>query len=477
MEHTREFYIDGKWVPPTTDATLDVINPTTEKPLATIAMGAAADVDAAVAAAKRAFTTFSRTTREERLDLLQEVMNQYKLRMDDLAQILHDEMGCPMPFASKVQIPSGYGHFKAASKVLQNYEFEVDQRTTRLRHEPVGVVGMITPWNWPQNQITCKVAPALATGCTMVLKPSEVAPLDAIVLAEILDAAGVPAGVFNLVNGDGPSVGAAMSSHPDIDMMSFTGSTRAGILVQKAAADSVKRVALELGGKSANIVLDDADFATVVRRDVKGMMSNSGQSCNAGTRMLVPNDRMDEVAEIARAAAESVTSAPEGEGMVIGPVVNQAQFDRIQGLIQSGIDEGATLTAGGTGRPDGVDTGYFVKPTVFTNATNDMRIAREEIFGPVMTIIGYDDEAEAIEIANDNPYGLSGYVNSGDIERARAVASQLRTGMVHLNGAPADIFAPFGGYKQSGNGREWGQLGFEEYLETKAVMGWTPRED
>ena len=476
MEHAAEFYINGKWMPPSTDQTLDVINPTTEQPIATIAMGGAADVDAAVAAAREAFESFSQTSVSDRVDLLQEVMNQYKLRMDDLAQCLHDEMGAPMSFASKAQIPSGYGHFKAASKVLQGFEFETDSRTTRWVHEPVGVVGMITPWNWPQNQITCKVAPALATGCTMVLKPSEVAPLDAIILAEVLDAAGVPAGVFNLVNGDGPNVGAAMSAHPGIDMMSFTGSTRAGIEVQRAAAATVKRVALELGGKSANVILDDADFAKVVRRDVKGMMSNSGQSCNAGTRMLVPADRMDEVAEIAKAAAESVTAAPEGEGMVIGPVVNQVQFDKIQGLIQSGIDEGATLTAGGLGRPDGVDTGYFVKPTVFTHATNDMRIAREEIFGPVMTIIGYTDEANAIEIANDTPYGLSGYVSSGDVDRARAVAKKLRTGMVHVNGAPADIFAPFGGYKQSGNGREWGLLGFEEYLETKAIMGYTPQE-
>ena len=476
MEHTREFYIDGKWVPPAGDATLEVINPSTEEPIATIAMGTEADVDAAVGAARRAFTTFSQTSKDDRLELLGEVMTQYKARMDDLAQATHEEMGCPMPFASKVQVPSGYAHFKTAHKLLQGFEFETDQRSTRIMREPVGVVGMITPWNWPQNQITCKVAPALATGCTMVLKPSEIAPLDAIILAEVLDAAGVPAGVFNLVHGDGPTVGAAMSAHPGIDMMSFTGSTRAGIEVQRASAATVKRVALELGGKSANVVLDDADLAKVVRRDVKAMMGNSGQSCNAGTRMLVPADRMDEVAEIAKAAAESVTAAPEGEGMVIGPVVSQAQFDKIQDLIQSGIDEGATLTAGGTGRPEGVEVGYFVRPTVFTHATNDMRIAREEIFGPVMTIIGYADEAEAVEIANDTPYGLSGYVSSGDLDRARAVAARLRTGMVHLNGAPADVFAPFGGYKQSGNGREWGLLGLEEYLEAKAVMGYTPAE-
>jgi aldehyde dehydrogenase (NAD+) len=340
-------------------------------------------------------------------------------------------------------------------------------------HEPVGVCAFITPWNWPANQIACKVAPALATGCTMVLKPSEIAPLDAYILAQVLHEAGVPKGVFNLVNGDGPGVGAALAAHPEVDMVSFTGSTRAGVQVARNAADTVKRVCQELGGKSANILLDDADFAKAVTRDVIGCFSNSGQSCNAPTRMLVPAARMDEVIAVARAAAAKVkVGAPDAEGTSMGPVVSELQYSKIQRLIQAGIDEGATLVCGGPGKPEGLETGYYVKPTVFANVRNDMTIAREEIFGPVLSILPYTDEADAVRIANDTVYGLSGYVTSGSIERARRVAAQLRTGMVHLNGASVDLAAPFGGYKQSGNGREWGAHGFHDFLETKAVMGY-----
>ncbi|MDB3990074.1 aldehyde dehydrogenase family protein, partial [Pseudomonadales bacterium] len=369
------------------------------------------------------------------------------------------------------QAATGQAHFATTLELLKTYAWEEKKGAYLLRKEPVGVCGLITPWNWPINQISCKVAPALAAGCTMVLKPSEVAPVNAILLAEILDAAGVPKGVFNLVNGDGPSVGEAMSSHPDIHMMSFTGSTRAGVLVAKAAADTVKRVSQELGGKSANIVLEDADLQTAVAGGVSQVMTNSGQSCNAPTRMLVPKAKHDEALQIAKAAAEGVKPGdPFTDGTVIGPVVSEVQFEKIQGLIQKGIDEGATLVAGGTGRPDGLNAGYFVKPTVFGDVNNDMTIAREEIFGPVLSILPYETEAEAIEIANDTPYGLSGYVQSGSVDHAVEVASQIRTGNVHINGSGPDFGAPFGGYKQSGNGREWGELGFEEFLETKAMF-------
>ena len=358
-------------------------------------------------------------------------------------------------------------------EVLRNFQFEEDIGTSHVIREPAGVCAFITPWNWPINQIACKVAPALAAGCTMVLKPSEVAPFNAILFAEILHEAGVPPGVFNLVNGDGPTVGAALSSHPDVDMVSFTGSTRAGIEVAKNAAPTVKRVAQELGGKSANIILDDADFNKAISRDVFGLCMNSGQSCNAPTRMLVPESRMDEAAAIAKAAAEKVkVGDPAADGTTIGPVVSAVQFEKIQNLIQAGIDEGATLETGGTGRPDGLNAGYYVKPTVFSHVTNEMTIAREEIFGPVLSLIGYADDDDAVRIANDTPYGLSGYISSGDPERARSLAKRIRTGNVHLNGAPVDNKAPFGGYKQSGNGREWGQYGFEEFLEVKAIMGY-----
>jgi aldehyde dehydrogenase (NAD+) len=466
-----QFYIDGQWVAPLTSDTLDVINPATEQPIAKIAMGGADDVDAAVAAAKAAFETFSLTSKEERLALLDSIIGVYAGRMEELADIISQEVGAPLWLAQAAQAAAGLGHLATARGILADFEFERPMGTTLIVREPIGVVGMITPWNWPLNQIACKVAPAIATGCTMVLKPSEVAPLNAILFAEIMDAAGVPKGVFNLVNGDGINVGAPLSAHPDIDMVSFTGSTRAGIEVARAAAPTVKRVAQELGGKSANIILDDADFAAVIARDYAGMCTNSGQSCNAPTRMLVPAARMDEAAAIAAAAAKNVAVGdPREAGSNIGPVVSATQYSRIQQLIEKGIGEGAKLEVGGPGKPEGLETGYFVQPTVFSHVSNDMTIAREEIFGPVMVMIGYEDDDDAVRIANDTNYGLSGYI-SGSSERANAMARRIRSGNVHVNGAGPDFNAPFGGYRQSGNGREWGALGFEEYLETKAIMG------
>ena len=473
MSNRQKFYINGAWVAPSTNDTLDVINPATEEPIDAIALGAQADVDAAVAAAKAAFETFSQTSREERVALLEKIIEAFKARLGDLAGTISAEMGAPMALANAAQAPAGLGHFMTTLNILRTYEFEEDIGTSRVVKEPAGVCGFITPWNWPINQICCKVAPALAAGCTMVLKPSEVAPFNAIIFTEILDEAGVPPGVFNLVNGDGPTVGAALAAHPDIDMMSFTGSTRAGIDVAKNAAPTVKRVAQELGGKSANIILDDADFAKAISRDVFGMCMNSGQSCNAPTRMLVPQSRMDEAAAIATAAARQVkVGDPNAQDTTIGPVVSERQFDKIQGLIDKGIEEGAKLETGGVGRPDGLNRGYYVKPTVFSHVTNDMTIAQEEIFGPVLSLIGYENDEDAVRIANDTIYGLSGYISSGDPERAKALARRIRTGNVHLNGAPVDPSAPFGGYKQSGNGREWGGYGLDEFLEVKAIMGY-----
>ena len=470
--HVKQFYIDGKWVEPVGDETLAVVNPATEEVIDSIAMGGPDDVDAAVAAAKRAFETFSLTTREERLALIDRVIEVYGTRLDDLARTISQEMGAPMWLAQVAQATAGLGHFMTTREVLANFEFESQLGDNLVVREPVGVCGLITPWNWPVNQIACKVAPALAAGCTMVLKPSEVAPLNAVIFAEIMDEAGVPAGVFNLVNGDGVNVGQPLASHPDVDMMSFTGSTRAGIEVARAAAPTVKRVAQELGGKSANIILDDADFEEVITRDVSGMCTNSGQSCNAPTRMLVPSSRMDEAAKIAADAARTVkVGDPTDESSRIGPVVSATQFGRIQQLIEKGIGEGATLEVGGPGKPEGLETGYYVKPTVFSHVTNDMTIAREEIFGPVLVMIGYEDDDDAVRIANDTQYGLSGYI-SGSPDRAKAMARRIRSGNVHLNGARGDFTAPFGGYKQSGNGREWGEFGLEEFLETKAILGY-----
>lgn len=473
MSHEKQFYINGQWVEPNGDRTVDVINPATEEVAATIALGNEKDVDAAVAAARAAFESFSQTSREERIALLERVLEIYQRRSDEFAKAISIEMGAPAKLSKHAQAPSGTGHFAAALKALKEFEFEERIGNTLVVKEPIGVCGLITPWNWPVNQLACKIAPALATGCTMVLKPSEVAPLSALLLAEVLDEAGVPAGVFNLVNGDGPTVGAAMSAHPDIDMMSFTGSTGAGRQVMKSGADTIKRVALELGGKSANILLDDANFEKMVAHGVMSCMNNSGQSCNAPTRMLVPNNRMDEVATIAKAVSAKVKAgAPDGADTVIGPVVSKVQWNKIQELIGKGIEEGAKLVVGGTGRPEGLDKGYYVQPTIFSHVTTDMTIAREEIFGPVLSIIGYEDEADAIRIANDTRYGLSGYISSADLDRARNAARQIRTGMVHLNGAPLDNNAPFGGYKESGNGREWGHYGMEDFLEVKSIFGY-----
>ena len=472
MTQHLKFYINGQWVDPVTPRTRPVINPATEKPLYDISIGSAADVDLAVAAARAAFETFSQTTREERVALLTRVVEVYKTRAKDLGAAISDEMGAPLAFAEKFQVGAGLGHILSTLEVLKNYAFEEQVGSAVVVREAIGVVGMITPWNWPMNQMTCKVAPALAAGCTMVLKPSEFTPSSALIFAEILHEAGVPKGVFNLVNGLGPDVGAAMSAHPGIDMISFTGSTRAGIDVAQKAATTVKRVSQELGGKSPNVILDDADFPKAVAAGVGSVFMNSGQSCNAPTRMLVPQARMNEVIAIAKAVADKTRAGdPRAADTTIGPVVNATQWDKIQVLIKKGIAEGATLVAGGPGRPEGTDKGFYVRPTIFANCNNDMVIAREEVFGPVLTILGYQDEDEAIRIANDTPYGLAGYVSGGSLERAGKVARRIRAGNVNLNGVPNERTAPFGGYKQSGNGREWGRFGFEEYLETKAIAG------
>ena len=473
MKECMQFYINGEWVDPVDPKSLDVINPATEEVIGKIAMGNSQDVDKAVAAAKEAFESFSKTTKEERLALMGKILEVYQSRYDEIAETISSEMGAPLWLSKAAQAATGAGHFGTFMEVLKNYNFDEDKGTPRLRKEPVGVCGLITPWNWPINQIACKVAPALAAGCTMVLKPSEVSPLNAVIFTEVLHEAGVPAGVFNLVNGDGLSVGEAMSSHPDIDMMSFTGSTRAGVAVAKASADTVKRVSQELGGKSANIILDDADFNKSVAGGVTGCFMNSGQSCNAPTRMLVPADRQDEAVAIAKATAEATVVGDPKEVAAggIGPVVSEVQFNKIQGLIEKGIEEGATLVAGGPGKPEGFNAGYYVKPTIFSDVSNDMTIAREEIFGPVLSILPYKDEEDAILIANDTEYGLSGYV-SGSQEKAQKFAEKFRSGNVHVNGAGPDFNAPFGGYKKSGNGREWGDLGFEEFLEIKAILGY-----
>ena len=476
MRDMLQFYIDGKWVDPVTTNPLDVINPATEEVCGRISLGSAADVDLAVAAAKGAGASFARTTREERIDLLQSILDNFAKRHDEIAEAIMDEMGAPWGLAKHSQAASGPQHIKAALVALRELPFEEQHGTTLIVREAIGVCALITPWNWPINQIVCKVAPALAAGCTMVLKPSEIAPFDAMIFAEIIHDAGVPAGVFNLVNGDGPGVGTALSQHPDVAMVSFTGSMRAGISVAQNAAPTIKRVAQELGGKSANILLDDADFEKAVTTGAKECFENTGQSCNAPTRMLVPKSRMDEAAAIAASAANAVkVGLPRAKGVEVGPLVSDMHWHKVQGLIQKGIDEGATLAAGGTGRPEGLKTGYFVKPTVFADVTSDMTIAREEIFGPVLSIMPYDDEDDAVRIANDTPYGLSGYVSSSNLDRAREIASRLRTGMVHINHAHLDSMAPFGGYKQSGNGREWGSHGIEEFLEVKSIYGFEAR--
>ncbi|GBQ35850.1 aldehyde dehydrogenase family protein [Gluconacetobacter azotocaptans] len=475
MAHALQMYIDGKWVDPTVPRTIDVINPATEAPCATIALGSAADVDLAVAAARRAFGTWSVSTRAERIDLLERILTVYRRRMDDMASAISQEMGAPLPFARDAQAWAGMAHLEQMIRALRDFTFDQQVDDMLITREPVGVVGLITPWNWPMNQIACKVGPALAAGCTMVLKPSEIAPLSGLVFTEILDEAGVPPGVYNLVNGDGPEVGEAIARHRDIEMVSFTGSTRAGTIVARLAADTVKRVHQELGGKSPNIILPDADLADAVRRGVAGCFGNSGQSCDAPTRMLVPRARMAEAMAIAaEAAAPFIVGPPDAPGTRLGPVVSDVQFAKIQALIQAGLDEGATLVAGGPGRPEGLPVGYYVRPTIFGNVTPAMTIAREEIFGPVLSIIAYDDEEDAIAIANDTPYGLAAYVQSGDLARARAVARRLRAGNVNINGAAWTVAAPFGGYKQSGNGRECGEYGLTDFLEIKAILGYGP---
>jgi len=475
MREYLKFYINGQWVDPAVPKTLDVINPATEAVAGRISMGSAADVDAAVRAARAAFASFSQTTVAERAALLQAIIAEYQKRYADMAAAITEEMGAPAVLSQKAQAAMGIGHLQTALAVLKDYHFQEQRGTTLISKEPIGVCGLITPWNWPVNQIACKVAPALAVGCTMVLKPSEIAPFSAQIWTEILHAAGVPAGVFNLVNGDGPSVGAAISSHPEVDMVSFTGSTRAGVEVARNAAPTVKRVHQELGGKSPNIVLPDADLQKAVTAGVRGVMSNSGQSCNAPTRMLVPNSRMDEALAIAKAAAEATTVGDPASGAAIGPVVSATQWDKIQTLIAKGIEEGATLVAGGPGRPEGLAKGYYVRPTVFGRVTNQMTVAREEIFGPVLVIMGYETVDEAVAVANDTPYGLAAYVQGSDMEAVRRVASRLRAGQVNLNGAAPDLNAPFGGFKQSGNGREWGEHAFGEFLEVKAVLGYAPK--
>jgi len=473
MREYLKFYIDGRWVAPAEPRALAVINPATESVCGHISLGSAVDVDLAVQAARKAFESFSLTTRAERIDLLERIIVEYRRRYGEVADAITEEMGAPSSLAQRAQAAMGVVHLQTTLDVLKAYRFEEDRGSTRIIKEPIGVCGFITPWNWPVNQIACKVAPALATGCTMVLKPSEVAPFSGYIWTEIMHAAGVPAGVYNMVNGDGPGVGAALSSHPGVDMVSFTGSTRAGIEVARNAAATVKRVAQELGGKSPNIILEDADFAAAVAGGVHGVMSNSGQSCNAPTRMLVPAGRMNEVIAIAKATADATTVGDPTGNSQMGPVVSQVQFDKIQALIQAGIDEGATLVSGGVGRPEGLERGYFVKPTVFANVTPDMVVAREEIFGPVLAILAYDRLEDAVAVGNDTEYGLAAYVSGTDLVKIRAVASRLRVGQVTINGAAPDPMAPFGGYKMSGNGREWGDHAFSEFLETKAVLGFT----
>jgi aldehyde dehydrogenase (NAD+) len=471
MYNYNECYINGQWQPVTNGKKIDVIQPSTEKVVGQITLANKADVDKAVSAAKSAFVSFSQTSKLERISLLEKIIDVYKEKHSLMARHISDEMGAPMNLAETAQAGSGLAHFEQTLTALKNSIDNKKIGNSLLFHEPVGVCALITPWNWPINQIACKVAPAIAAGCTMVLKPSEIAPLSGYLFAKILDEAGVPAGVFNLINGDGVNVGSPLSSHPDIDMVSFTGSTTAGIAVAKSAADTVKRVSLELGGKSANIILDDVDLEQTIISGVSACMHNTGQSCNAPTRMLIPEELYQQAIEIAANAAENIkVGSVDDPNTFIGPVISQGQFDKIQYLIQIAIDEGAELVAGGLGKPDGLEQGYFVKPTIFANVDNKMTIAQEEVFGPVLVLIPYQNEQQAVDIANDSPYGLSGYVSSKNQKRALKIAKQLRTGMVHINGAGVDSAAPFGGYKQSGNGREWGEYGLEEFQEVKAVM-------
>jgi aldehyde dehydrogenase (NAD+) len=473
MLHHTKFYINGCWVEPASPSLGDVVNPATEQAVARISLGSGLDVDAAVAAARAAFPAFSQTAKDERIALLRRIAEAYQSRYEDLVQAISTEIGAPVTMSRQAQVAVPIAHLNHIVTILEQFEFEFLQGATLIVKDPIGVVGMITPWNWPLNQIAVKVFPAIAAGCTMVLKPSEVAPLSAIIFAEIMDAAGTPAGVFNLVNGDGPGVGRALSVHPDVDMISVTGSLRAGVEIAKAAADTVKRVHQELGGKSANILLDDVDFERAVAQGVMRCFSNAGQSCMSPTRMLVPESARDNVVAIAKRTAESVKQGlPSDPETMMGPVVSKVQFDRIQSMIRAGIEGGATLVTGGVGRPAGLAQGYYVQPTIFADVTAGMRIAKEEIFGPVLSILSYSSEEEAIRIANDTEFGLAAYVQSADRLRGRAVAKKMRAGRVEVNYPAIDLDAPFGGYKQSGNGREWGRWGLEEFLEIKGIVGY-----
>ena len=468
----RKFYVDGQWVDPAQPREHQVVNPATEEVAGVISMGGVEDVNKAVAAARRAFESYSRTTPQERRALLEKVLEGYKARSEDIAEAISIEMGAPMKLARESQAAVGAGHLAAMIEVLGRFRFEEQQGKNKLTYEPVGNCALITPWNWPMNQVAAKVVPALAAGCTMVLKPSEFSPFSAMIWAEILHEAGVPAGVFNMINGDGATVGAALSSHPDVDMVSFTGSTRAGKEVARNAAATVKRVHQELGGKSPNVLLDDVDFEKAVSASIARLMVNTGQSCNAPTRMLVPAKKLAAVEEIAKRAADAVVVGdPRAAGTTIGPVVSKIQFERVQGYLEKGVAEGAKLVTGGPGRPAGLSKGYYVKPTVFSNVRNDMTIAREEIFGPVVSIIPYESDEEAIRIANDTPYGLAAYVWGQDMDRARKVGSRIRAGQVVFNNARGDMHTPFGGFKESGNGREWGEHGLRDFLEVKALIG------
>ncbi|MBX9843494.1 MAG: aldehyde dehydrogenase family protein [Xanthobacteraceae bacterium] len=474
MDNASRFYINGRWVEPFAQNHRDIVNPATEERIGLVSLGAAVDVDRAVAAAKAAFQSYSQTSRQERVVLLRRIVSVYQTRIEDMARAVTLEMGSPHWFAKSMQTELAMRHFVNAADILEQYPEPELRGSTLLVREPIGVCGFVTAWNWPLSLIIAKVGPALAAGCTVVLKPSEFSPLSATILAEIIHDAGAPAGVFNLVHGDGPTVGHAISSHPDVDMVSITGSTRAGVAVAKAAADTVKRVHQELGGKSAHIILPDADLSTAVPWGVLRSYLNSGQSCEAPTRMFVHRRQLDDAADIAQmtANAEKVGD-PLAADTRLGPLVNRVQFDRVQELIKSGIDEGADMVTGGLGLPEGLNRGFYVRPTVFAGVTSDMRIAREEIFGPVLSIIAYDSEDQAIKETNASIYGLAGYVHSRDLDRARRVASQIRAGRIYVNGAPPDPLAPFGGYKQSGNGRQNGIFGFEEYLEIKAVIGYS----
>ena len=476
MLDKRVFYIDGQWQSPTKANDFEVINPSNEEPCAVISLGGQADTNAAVEAANVAFDAWRETPKEERLALIEKLAGIYMARAEDMGEAISLEMGAPIAMAKAAQAGAGAGHIKSFIRAFKSFEFDRELGShapgDRILMEPVGVCGLITPWNWPMNQVTLKVIPALAAGCTMVLKPSEIAPLSSHLFAEKLDEAGFPAGVFNLVNGDGPGVGTQLSGHPDIDMISFPGSTRAGIAISENAANTIKRVSLELGGKGANLIFSDADDKAVTR-GARHCFNNSGQSCNAPTRMLVERSVYDQAVEHAAAAAEqTAVDIASKEGRHIGPVVSETQFNKIQTLIEKGIEEGARLVAGGPGRPEGVDRGYFVRPTVFADVNNEMTIAREEIFGPVLSIIPFEDEAEAVSIANDTPYGLTNYVQTQDQDRAHRVARRLRSGMVEMNGQSRGAGAPFGGYKQAGNGREGGMWGLEDFLEVKSVSGW-----